>query len=325
MMLKKKSNNWARLKLLLLVPVGLMALSVFARPEANPVPENANNGTTSLSEDKSTVIQQTVQQDYGVFLTYNDPNGKDQISMICKNLENVIHRAESGQLKDAKEVTINPAEENTPAVYLEKAKEALEKRNIKARIDPTVPGSIVAKSMLPTRKSTNFIYGIQNKKIVFAISIESLKEERLEFTRYNFSKSESITLQPESSQTSIKELERLKKSLEEKGYYTCTIDTNVFKRGDAVPLPPPPLPPMGQVVFSYKKGEPDQQFVLYERHARSGKNLDQRIDKIYNDDITNVNIIISKNAPKGLKDTVVKALQQKIKYDVQYNVLQMTE
>jgi len=30
MMLKKKSNNWARLKLALLVPVGFAALSAFA-------------------------------------------------------------------------------------------------------------------------------------------------------------------------------------------------------------------------------------------------------------------------------------------------------
>lgn len=35
MMLKGKSNNWARLKLLLLVPVGLIVLNAFARPEVN--------------------------------------------------------------------------------------------------------------------------------------------------------------------------------------------------------------------------------------------------------------------------------------------------
>lgn len=35
MMLKGKSNNWARLKLLLLVPVGLIVLNALARPEVN--------------------------------------------------------------------------------------------------------------------------------------------------------------------------------------------------------------------------------------------------------------------------------------------------
>lgn len=38
MMLKKKSNNWARLKLALLVPAGLAALSAFARTETVVTP-----------------------------------------------------------------------------------------------------------------------------------------------------------------------------------------------------------------------------------------------------------------------------------------------
>ena len=40
MMLKEKSNKWARLKLLLLLPLGALSLYAFARPEAKQLPES---------------------------------------------------------------------------------------------------------------------------------------------------------------------------------------------------------------------------------------------------------------------------------------------
>lgn len=49
MMLKGKSNSWARLKLLLLVPVGLIVLSAYARPDIGRQLE-----TLSQSKDKET-------------------------------------------------------------------------------------------------------------------------------------------------------------------------------------------------------------------------------------------------------------------------------
>lgn len=52
MMLKKKSNKWARLKLLLLVPVGFTALSVFARPVSPPSVKQPQNAAPSVSENK---------------------------------------------------------------------------------------------------------------------------------------------------------------------------------------------------------------------------------------------------------------------------------
>ena len=60
MMLKKKSNNWARLKLLLLVPVGLIVLNAFARPEVNRQLE-----TLVQSKDKETPPEE--QQDMKSF------------------------------------------------------------------------------------------------------------------------------------------------------------------------------------------------------------------------------------------------------------------
>jgi len=60
MMLKGKSNNWARLKLLLLVPVGLIVLNAFARPEVNRQLE-----TLIQSKDKDTPPEE--QQDLKEF------------------------------------------------------------------------------------------------------------------------------------------------------------------------------------------------------------------------------------------------------------------
>lgn len=60
MMLKGKSNNWARLKLLLLVPVGLIVLNAFARPEVNRQLE-----TLVQSKDKETPPEE--QQDMKSF------------------------------------------------------------------------------------------------------------------------------------------------------------------------------------------------------------------------------------------------------------------
>lgn len=63
MMLKKKSNNWARLKLLLLVPAGVFILQAFAHPElvAKPL-ETLNASALPASFSKSTTILQNDQK-----------------------------------------------------------------------------------------------------------------------------------------------------------------------------------------------------------------------------------------------------------------------
>ena len=100
---------------------------------------------------------------------------------------------------------------------------------------------------------------------------------------------------------------------------------NAFKIGDAAPPPPPSLPPAGQVVFSYRDGQPDQQFVLYDRHDKPGSNLGQRIDKIYSDNITKVTVRINKKAPKELLETVKQELKKKFDYPVRYEILQFVD
>ena len=148
MMLKKKSNNWARLKLALLVPVGFAALSAFARPETSPPPAATMTDNIHLSINKSTVNQETMQQDHAVFLTYKESGSEDLNSIVCKTLDRIRTRVAEGQFKNALEVTVNPAFDDIPASYLETVKDVLEERDIKCKIDMTVPRTVAIREKL---------------------------------------------------------------------------------------------------------------------------------------------------------------------------------
>ena len=324
MMLKKKSNNWARLKLALLVPVGLAALSAFARPEASPPPAATMTGNIRLPVNKSTVNQGTMQQDHVVFLTYKESGSEDLNSIVCKNLDRIRTRVAEGQFKNAQEVAINPAFEDVPASYLEQVKAVLEERGVKCKIDMTVPNTIMDDVAKPYRKYDDVVYLIQNKKIVAGLSIGKFSANQNDSRLDQISMSAPLILQPENSKISRQEMEKLKDLLEKKGL-TGEINMKVFKIGDAAAPPPPSLPPVGQVIFSYRDGQPDQQFVLYDRHAKPGPNLGQRIDKIYRDNITKVSVKINKSAPKDLVETVKQELKKKIDYPVQYEILQFVD
>ena len=158
MMLKKKSNNWARLKLALLVPVGFAALSAFARPETSPPRAATMTDNIHLSINKSTVNQETMQQDHAVFLTYKESGSEDLNSIVCKTLDRIRTRVAEGQFKNALEVTVNPAFDDIPASYLETVKDVLEERDIKCKIDMTVPNTIMDDVAKPYRKYDDVVY-----------------------------------------------------------------------------------------------------------------------------------------------------------------------
>ncbi len=187
-----------------------------------------------------------------------------------------------------------------------------------------VPNTVMDEVAKPSRRYDDVVYLIQNKKIVVALSISKFSANQNDPRLDQISKSTPLILQPENSKISRQEMEKLKSLLEKKGL-TGEINTNVFKIGDAAAPPPPPPPPAGQVTFSYRDGQPDQQFVLYDRHAKPGPNLGQRIDKIYRDNITKVSIKINKRAPKDLVETVKQELKKKIDYPVQYEILQFVD
>ena len=158
MMLRKKSNGWARLKLLLLVPVGLTALSVFARPEITdvsatvlPSPMPVQTDVTALPvPDKGINLQQQTKAEYGVYLSFveKDIAGKDSIGGISiystgvseeKALKIVENAIKNGTFQTASKVFITPFNERVPASYLEKIKNLYEANNIKCKINPPTP------------------------------------------------------------------------------------------------------------------------------------------------------------------------------------------
>lgn len=151
MMLKKRSNNWAQLKLLLLAPVGLLALSVFARSESEPPPIQASpptnleqpNEPPMPTTDKSTIIQNDIKEEYDVYLSFTKNNdvGKEELAGMTlygtreqKALELAEKAIKSGVFKAATKVVICPRTPNVPKSFLEKMKALFDANSIKCAI-----------------------------------------------------------------------------------------------------------------------------------------------------------------------------------------------
>ena len=342
MMLKKKSNNWARLKLALLLPVGLAALSAFARPRMPLSLETMSSRSFRPLVSKSMLNQETMQQSTVVFLTYKVVGGDNWDCMLCETLEDVTRRIENGQFKNTEEVTVNPAFKDVPVTYLKKVKNVLEEKGIKCKIDSSIPNTTMDEVHKPARKSEDIVYLIQNKEVILGVSISKFTENPSDPRFDRLSKSTPVLLLREGRKPSVEKVEKFKKMLAEMGY-TCQIDAGgiqkrnatsssadsvvevayKFKKGDF--MPPPPPPPPGQIIFSYKNGKADRQFVLYDRYSEQEQNLGQRIDKIYSDDILKVSIKINKNASGNLLERVKQELKKKITYPVQYDILQFVD
>lgn len=186
--------------------------------------------------------------------------------------------------------------------YLEKIKELLDSKGIKCKIDPTVPDQKIA------RRKSGSIYLIQDKQIKYVMN-EGSDLSLLQ----KISKSKPIIIQPCDKYVLNSELEKVKKLLDDNGFES-KINPEPFKSGDT-PAPPPPPMPMGSVKFTYKNGNQNQ-FTLYERHAKPNKNLDDRIKNMTGDSIEIISIAIGKNAPKELHQTVTEALKKLIPYKV---------
>lgn len=150
MMLKGQSNNWARLKLLLLVPVGFIALSVFASSKqveasAPPPVEMQTDEPLLPTEDKSINSQEETKDEYNVYLSFTKTNskGKEEIDGISiygvgeeKALDVAQKAIDKGRFSTATLVIICPHDERVPASYQEKMKALFVKNNIKCKIIP---------------------------------------------------------------------------------------------------------------------------------------------------------------------------------------------
>lgn len=356
MMLKGKSNNWARLKLLLLVPVGLIVLNAFARPEVNRQLE-----TLVQSKDKETPPEE--QQDMKSFFkteldsymkkvepqTAFEPD--EIIAFMKKNTEpkDLFINAKGdvllnndfanykekeqflGKLQDLFEkskkpvsfyflIDINTPEEATEAV-LHLVKEAFDKRQ-------KVVGADKAPFLLfeDARNNKNFPRKVSmaqssKKGTVYIIQnkkvVGVINGDVADYKLPDFSK-DMVIIQPAGKDVSSSRLNSVKDMIEKNGF-SCQINTSVFKNGDALPPPPPPAPDV-YVTFNYKNGKKEQGLIVYERYLKNTNEIDKRFNSIYNDDISSVTITVYKKAPDGMLDGVEKYLKDKIKYDVEYIV-----
>lgn len=357
MMLKGKSNNWAQLKLLLLVPVGLIVLNAFARPEVNRQLE-----TLVQSKDKETPPEE--QQDMKSFFktelesymkkvepqTAFEPD--EIIAFMKKNTEpkDLFINAKGdvllnndfanykekeqflGKLQDLFEkskkpvsfyflIDINTPEEATEAV-LHLVKEAFDKRQ-------KVVGADKAPFLLfeDARNNKNFPRKVSmaqssKKGTVYIIQnkkvVGVINGDVADYKLPDFSK-DMVTIQPAGKDVSSSRLNSVKDMIEKNGF-SCQINTSVFKNGDALPPPPPPPSPDAYVAFNYKNGGKEQGLIVYERYLKNTNEIDKRFNSIYNDDISSVTITVYKKAPDGMLDGVEKYLKDKIKYDVEYIV-----
>lgn len=357
MMLKGKSNNWARLKLLLLVPVGLIVLNAFARPEVNRQLE-----TLVQSKDKETPPEE--QQDMKSFFKMEldsymkkvEPQTRFEpdeiIAFMKKNTEpkDLFINAKGdvllnndfanykekeqflGKLQDLFEkskkpvsfyflIDINTPEEATEAV-LHLVKEAFDKRQ-------KVVGADKAPFLLfeDARNNKNFPRKVSmaqssKKGTVYIIQnkkvVGVINGDVADYKLPDFSK-DMVTIQPAGKDVSSSRLNSVKDMIEKNGF-SCQINTSVFKNGDALPPPPPPPSPDAYVAFNYKNGGKEQGLIVYERYLKNTNEIDKRFNSIYNDDISSVTITVYKKAPDGMLDGVEKYLKDKIKYDVEYIV-----
>ena len=357
MMLKGKSNNWARLKLLLLVPVGLIVLNAFARPEVNRQLE-----TLVQSKDKETPPEEH-QDMKSFFKTELDSYMKkvepqtafepdEIIAFMKKNTEpkDLFINAKGdvllnndfanykekeqflGKLQDLFEkskkpvsfyflIDINTPEEATEAV-LHLVKEAFDKRQ-------KVVGADKAPFLLfeDARNNKNFPRKVSmaqssKKGTVYIIQnkkvVGVINGDVADYKLPDFSK-DMVTIQPAGKDVSSSRLNSVKDMIEKNGF-SCQINTSVFKNGDALPPPPPPPSPDAYVAFNYKNGGKEQGLIVYERYLKNTNEIDKRFNSIYNDDISSVTITVYKKAPDGMLDGVEKYLKDKIKYDVEYIV-----
>ena len=356
MMLKGKSNNWARLKLLLLVPVGLIVLNAFARPEVNRQLE-------TLVQSKDTKTPPEEQQDMKSFFKTEldsymkkvEPQTRFEpdeiIAFMKKNTEpkdlfinakgDVLLNNDFANYKEKEQflaklqdlfekskkpvsfyflIDINTPEEATEAV-LHLVKEAFDKRQ-------KVVGADKAPFLLfeDARNNKNFPRKVSmaqssKKGTVYIIQnkkvVGVINGDVADYKLPDFSK-DMVTIQPAGKDVSSSRLNSVKDMIEKNGF-SCQINTSVFKNGDALPPPPPPSPD-AYVAFNYKNGGKEQGLIVYERYLKNTNEIDKRFNSIYNDDISSVTITVYKKAPDGMLDGVEKYLKDKIKYDVKYIV-----
>lgn len=296
MMLKGKSNNWARLKLLLLVPVGLIVLNAFARPEVNRQLE-----TLIQSKDKDTPPDE--QQDLKEFFKTElknymmkvEPQARFEpdaiVAFMKKNTEpkDLFINALGDILLDNRFADYKAPEQLSARLQelLEKGKKPVSFYFLIDINTPQEATETVLRLVKEAFEKQQKAVGVD--KAPFLLFEDARNNKNFPVKKTTQSSSDKGTVNPKAKQ----------------------------QKSDALPPPPPPHPD-GTITFKYKSGKKDQGILFYARHAQRGKGLEGRIDKIYSDDISTVTITLFKKAPDSLLEGVQDILKDKIKYDVEY-------
>lgn len=302
MMLKGKSNSWARLKLLLLVPLGLIVLNAFARPEVGKQLE-----TFIQSKDKE-----------------SPPNDQQDVRVFFKTeLDKYLKKAGTSSSPD--EITAFLQKNTNMCNLFINAKGSLLLNNNHASI-----------ANLPDKLQELFTSSASNGKPVsfyFLIDINSPKEDvtrTLGIVKEAFQKQQA-TAGADKAPFLLFEDARNNKNFGAKDKAaqssSRTTTTKVTKNDNdpyknyPPPPPPPPLPD-GLITFSYKNGKEEKEIGCYSKDVKLGAWFEKEIDKGNSEDLSTVTITIYKKAKKGLLEDVQQILKDKIKHNVRYIIQQ---
>ena len=144
MMLKRRSNKWGRLKLALLIPVGLAALSAFARPETKVVspPAETTNWVPTPSSDKGTALPQDDKERYTIYLSFTKTGDDGREKLDGVNLTGVEDffvnmvkkQLAEGRFAKATKVIICPNTPQVPQEMMQQVKALFDAENIPCEI-----------------------------------------------------------------------------------------------------------------------------------------------------------------------------------------------
>lgn len=144
MMLKRRSNKWGRLKLALLIPVGLAALSAFARPETEAVspPAETTNLVSAPSGDKGTALPQDDKERYTIYLSFTKTGNDGREKLDGVNLTGVEDffvnmvkkQLAEGRFAKATKVIICPNTPQVPQEMMQQVKALFDAENIPCEI-----------------------------------------------------------------------------------------------------------------------------------------------------------------------------------------------
>jgi beta-lactamase regulating signal transducer with metallopeptidase domain len=169
MMLKKKSNSWARLRLTLLIPLAVITLNAFARPEINRIEESR------IRSEGTTILQETQQAAENYFAAVEE---------VVKNVEDTIKTKTKG--------SIPPPPPPPPNRKSSSGTKEKEKQNTPP---PPPPWIIEASSVILEKEIVTFPSKDGEKKYVVVNIIENPgKEKVLKDGKYPHSLKKGTTL-----------------------------------------------------------------------------------------------------------------------------------